>query len=340
MDMDVRWNATYLMLKHLVPYQDVFTVFINSNYGLQLLSANHWYVAGKILEVLELFYDSTVVLSCIYYPTSPLILHHILEIASHLHACESDQNLRAIVYPMKLKFLKYWQDIPLLYSYAFILDPRAKMRDFFNVLQLLAEYTGSEYNSYYAEVRTEIYKLFNKYENKFGAARYQRTAQPSNHTSKKKQAWGRIFGGSGTGVVGPFPSSDPTSSLSASAFAVCELSIYLDSDNVTDYDDDFDILLWWRDHKLTYPILSIMARDIMTVPVSTISSESCFSLTGRIIEEQRRCLLPEIVEMLTSIKDWELGERREQHSMHNQDLEDSFRNLYLDEEESGAADGT
>jgi len=329
LDMDVRWNATYLMLKHLVPYQHVFTVFINSNYGSQLLSANHWYVAGKILEFLELFYDSTVVLSGVYYPTSPLILHHILEIASHLHACERDQNLTTVVHPMKLKFLKYWQDIPLLYSYAFILDPRGKMRGFFNVLQLLAKYTGSEYSSYYAEVKTEIYKLFNKYENKFGAARSQRAAQLSSHTGKKKQAWGRIFGDGGTGVVGPSPAYIPTLSSSA---VVCELSVYLDSDNVTDYEDDFDILLWWRDHKLTYPILSIMARDIMAAPVSTISSESCFSLTGRIIEERRQRLLPETVEMLTCIKDWELGERREQHSADNQDLEDYFKNLYLDED--------
>ena len=59
-----------------------------------------------------------------------------------------------------------------------------------------------------------------------------------------------------------------------------------DSDNVTAYEDDFDLLLWWRDHKLTYPILSIMARDIMSVPVSIVSSKSCFSLTGRIIEER------------------------------------------------------
>ena len=82
-------------------------MFINSNYGSELLSARHWYIAEKILEFLELFYDSTVVLSGVYYPTRPLILHHLLEIASHLHASEKDQNLIAVVYPMKLKFLKY-----------------------------------------------------------------------------------------------------------------------------------------------------------------------------------------------------------------------------------------
>ena len=106
LDMDVRWNATYLMLKQLVPYKYIFSVFINSNYGSELLSARHWYIVKKILEFLELFYDSTVVLSGVYCPTSPLILHHLLEIASHLHASEKDQNLIAVVYPMKFKFLK------------------------------------------------------------------------------------------------------------------------------------------------------------------------------------------------------------------------------------------
>jgi hypothetical protein len=76
----------------------------------------------------------------------------------------------------KLKFLKYWQDIPLLYSFAFILDPRANLRGLFNVLQILKENTGCDYNSYYADEKTEIYNLFNKYKRKFGAARSQRAA--------------------------------------------------------------------------------------------------------------------------------------------------------------------
>jgi hypothetical protein len=88
---------------------------------------------------------------------------------------------------MKLKFLKYWEDIPLLYSYAFILDPRAKIKGLFNVLELFAESTGADYSSYYADVKTELYKLFNKYETKFGVVMSQRVAQPSAHSGKKKQ---------------------------------------------------------------------------------------------------------------------------------------------------------
>jgi len=138
------------------------------------------------MEFVELFYDSTVVLSGVYYPTSPLVLHHILEIASNLHAAERDHNFRNIVAPMKLKFFKYWEDIPVIYSYAFILDPRAKMKGFFNVLQLLANTTGASYSAYYGDVKSELYKLIAKYETKFGAARSQRVPQPSAHSGKKK----------------------------------------------------------------------------------------------------------------------------------------------------------
>jgi hypothetical protein len=81
-----------------------------------------------------------------------------------------------------------------------------------------------------------------------------------------------------------------------------ELSSYLDRDTISQFDDDFNILNWWHEHKQTYPVLSILAKDVSYVPVSTISSVSGFSLTSRIIEERRRRLTPEMVEILSCIK--------------------------------------
>ena len=39
--------------------------------------------------------------------------------------------------------------------------------------------------------------------------------------------------------------------------------------------------------------------------------------------------------MLACIKDWELRESRLQHTVDNQELEDSFKNLYLDDDADG-----
>jgi hypothetical protein len=116
-----------------------------------------------------------------------------------------------------------------------------------------------------------------------------------------------------------------------------ELTVYLDSDSVVAYDDDFDILNWWHEHKLTYPVLSTLVKDIMSVSVSTTSSESYFSPTGKIIEERRRRLGSEIVEMLICIKDWEQGQEKGQHTVEDKELEDYFKNLWLDEEAASGA---
>jgi hypothetical protein len=45
-DMDVRWNSTFLMLKHLVPYQTTFSIWIKAKHlwksgGSFLLTENH-----------------------------------------------------------------------------------------------------------------------------------------------------------------------------------------------------------------------------------------------------------------------------------------------------------
>ena len=114
---------------------------------------------------------------------------------------------------------------------------------------------------------------------------------------------------------------------SSSASNASELVSYLDCDTVSQLDDDFNLLNWWHEHKLTYPVLSIMAKDILTVPVSTISLESTFSMTSRIIEERRRKLKPEMVEMLTCIKDWETTEARLQHMVEDKELGEAFEDL-------------
>jgi hypothetical protein len=58
LDVDVRWNATYLILKHVVSYKRTFSVFIGANYptgGESLLTDDHCYVIEHMLKFLGLF---------------------------------------------------------------------------------------------------------------------------------------------------------------------------------------------------------------------------------------------------------------------------------------------
>jgi hypothetical protein len=79
---------------------------------------------------------------------------------------------------MKIRFLKYWRDIPVLYSSAFILDLRAKLRGFNRVLSILASVTHYDYSTYLTCVRAQLTMVFNKYEIKFGAVTTHRPLHP------------------------------------------------------------------------------------------------------------------------------------------------------------------
>lgn len=61
--------------------------------------------------------------------------------------------------------------------------------------------------------------------------------------------------------------------------AKSDLALYLDEPNHCPQ-MDFDILSWWRLNSPEYPIVSLMARDILAVPTTTVASESTFSMGG------------------------------------------------------------
>ncbi|KAL0322028.1 UNVERIFIED_CONTAM: putative AC transposase [Sesamum calycinum] len=51
-------------------------------------------------------------------------------------------------------------------------------------------------------------------------------------------------------------------------------------------------------------LLAKIARDILVVPATTVASEAAFSIGGRVIDESRACLLPDVVEVLVVADDW------------------------------------
>jgi hypothetical protein len=186
-----------------------------------------------------------------------------------------------------------------------VLDPRAKIRGLNNALRVLSRFVATNYYEYFNVIRSELTNMFSKYEIKFGAAKLQ-IPNHTTSTSRKKTTWGKIYASPEVSEV----SAASISSLSF-GFHVSELTMYLDNDPITVFDDGFDILSWWHEHKSNYSIVSLLAKDVLTVVVSTISSKSVFSLAGRLIEERRQSLTSEMVEILTCLKVWQLGGSRE-----------------------------
>ena len=88
--------------------------------------------------------------------------------------------------------------------------------------------------------------------------------------------------------------------------SIGELEKYL-QESVEDDSEMFSILDWWKVNSPRFPILSLMARDVFAIPVSTVASESVFSTSGRVLDPFRSSLTPKIVESLICTQDWIRG---------------------------------
>ncbi|KAF7151151.1 hypothetical protein RHSIM_Rhsim02G0184700 [Rhododendron simsii] len=67
---------------------------------------------------------------------------------------------------------------------------------------------------------------------------------------------------------------------------------------------DFDVLQWWKANSERFKILSQVARDVLSILVSTVASESAFSTGGRILDPFRSNLAPKTVEALVCTQNW------------------------------------
>ena len=87
-----------------------------------------------------------------------------------------------------------------------------------------------------------------------------------------------------------------------------QLELYLEEpkqEGVT----DLDALSYWKVNAARFPDLAKMARDVLSIPVTTVASESAFSSGGRVLDQYRSALKPEVVEAIVCTRDWIYGNK-------------------------------
>ncbi|WKA05614.1 hypothetical protein VitviT2T_023573 [Vitis vinifera] len=109
-----------------------------------------------------------------------------------------------------------------------------------------------------------------------------------------------------------------------------DLDKYLNTDIISFEDqEDFDILIWWKSHQHKYHVLSIIARDVLTVPVRTVASEAAFSVGGRVVSKKRCNLVPDVIEAGICVKDWEIVDKRMYDSIRETEILADMESLKL-----------
>ncbi|GKV28863.1 hypothetical protein SLEP1_g37853 [Rubroshorea leprosula] len=102
-----------------------------------------------------------------------------------------------------------------------------------------------------------------------------------------------------------------------------ELEKYL-SDETEPFDEEFDILKWWKVHGPRFSILASMDRDVLVVSISTVAFEAAFSIGGLVLDPFRSFLTPRMTQALICTQDW-LRSREKQAS--NLENENTLRNM-------------
>ncbi|RAL53628.1 hypothetical protein DM860_012243 [Cuscuta australis] len=159
--------------------------------------------------------------------------------------------------------------------------------------------------------------LFKEYQGLYGTVQ-EETAPPPPPKSKKGFA----------GIVGGLlakkgkRAQSSTSSSGTIGSSHNELTMY--QGVPCDYDDDdvdFDVLGWWKRNEHMFPCLGMLARQVLSVPVSTVAVEREFSVGGNILTDYRSCLNAESLETLVCNQDWLLARRRAQESSYQLESE-------------------
>ena len=258
-----------------------------------------WKNAEVFVKFLETFYEVTLKFSGSEYVTSNKYFTEIFEIQEELSTMinESDNNntlLGVMARNMKQKYDKYWGDLLTINGallLAVVLDPRYKLgylRHCYSVL-----HDKETCDAKMCEIEAHLRELFNEYnELHFGV-------QPSNEAVTQPQQL--LFSRGKKGKTHLAYVQQRISQDSGISKNVVDR--YL-NETPEDINGDLDILAWWKVNSSKYKVLSLIARDIMAIPVTTVASESAFSTGGRILDPFRSSLSYKTVEALICLRNW------------------------------------
>nr|GLL44827.1 zinc finger BED domain-containing protein RICESLEEPER 2-like [Ipomoea trifida] len=84
---------------------------------------------------------------------------------------------------------------------------------------------------------------------------------------------------------------------SSSGDTKSNLDKYLEDDQLNEL-DDIDVLTYWKEKEHRYGELAKMACDVLSIPITSVASESAFSIGAHILNKYRNRLLPKKVQAL------------------------------------------
>jgi len=298
-DDQTQWNTTYQMLVAASELKEVFSCLDTSDPDYKgAPSMQDWKLIETLCTYLKPLFDAANILTTATHPTIITFFHEVWKLQLDLSRAvvNEDPFISNLTKPMQQKIDKYWKDCSLVLAIAVVMDPRFKMK--------LVEFSftkiyGEDAHIYVKIVDDGIHELFHEYVTlplPLTPA-YAEEGSAGSHVKTEGSPGGTLLSDNGLTDFDVYimeTSSHQTKS---------ELDQYLE-ESLLPRVPDFDVLGWWKLNKLKYPTLSKMARDILSVPVSSVPPESVFDTKVKEMDQYRSSLRPETVEAIVCAKDW------------------------------------
>ena len=269
----------------------------NSDVDVDVLNDYDWYIADLLRYLFEIFDASTNIFCTMYHLTSHRVIIQITSIYMRLQNYLCYENFNDTIFAMIEKIKKYYGEIPLVYYIGLIVYPILKFDALDESLQVIYNEDQLKIEEIKNEVNSLLYILYNIYKEKYGndisLIKSSSTTSSSSFYKSPLEMFKSIKNAT---------TSSPNNTTDIDRYLSVETIPFEDN-------EDFEILEWWKKQKIKYPVLSIIARDVLTVHVSTVASEAAFSASGRVVIKKRCNLSPESIETVY-LKDWNLADKR------------------------------
>ncbi|OAY60649.1 zinc finger BED domain-containing protein RICESLEEPER 1 [Manihot esculenta] len=301
LDNPSRWDSTYFMLEVSLEYRWAFSLLQEQDSAYSMCPTDlEWERVTTITSYLKHFVEVANVFVKNKYPTANIYFSEICDI--HLHLIEwcknSDDCISSMALKMKNRFDEYWEKCSFALAVAAMLDPRFKIK-------LIEYYYQQIFGSGSAELIDEVFEYIK--------ALYNEHSIGSPLASLDQGLTCQV-----SGSIGCLPSSERDSKdrlmgfdkflheTSQSQGTKSDLDKYLE-EPLFPRSVDFNILNWWKVHTPRYPILAMMARNILGIPMSKVTPEFAFNNGGRVLDREWSSLRPTTVQALMCSQDW-MGE--------------------------------
>ncbi|KAL0403443.1 UNVERIFIED_CONTAM: putative AC transposase [Sesamum radiatum] len=312
LDVPAKWDSINTMLETAMFFQGVFercevsdadfrSDFMPSGpYGkIGLPTKYDWVVVERFVKVLQYFYKLIDQISGSLHVTSNTFLDEISEVDYILKEwLGSDDDIFVnMARQIKVKFDKYWGDVEKMNMILYVpimLDPRLK---FSYVDYVLKNMYGLEHGQQMENLaKSALYDVFEEYRKLYSSTTSHSsctTPSESGHhdltermviRARRKKKYQQMI-------------------YEIRGMDQSELDIYLHEEFVND-SPTFDIIDWWKSHSPKFSILSRLTRDLLAMHISTMATESAFSIGGCIIDNFLASLPPKMTQALICCQDW------------------------------------